>query len=680
MNKVQGNTGGIRQTFIQRLESIYDMEVDRKQFCTIEILESLAFFTGATGREAMVYIDRSGRILTVTVGEQDRVSLPTLRKRRSESRLSGIRCIHTHPGRMGEPPAAQATGQRCTSEQPAQATGPGCTSEQPTKQAPDPESPSKPSPERPAGIAGNPRLSSVDIQSLKSLRLDAMAAVGVLEGMPVAMQVGILDAVSDDDNLSVNLYGPFSVNAIPDNMLWEAITQADIHIRPTASKKAEAEIARTILVGIDGRKDDPGALDELLQLANTAGFITVGKMLQPRDKPNSSYYIGHGKLQELILEIQKLQADAVIFDDELTPAQLRNIQKELGKKIEIIDRTALILDIFSSRAQTHEGRLQVELAQTKYLLPRMTGYWTHMGRMGGGGRGGGGARRGEGETQLEVDRRLLRDRVTELEKEIDKIKSRRNVQRIGRERSKIPVVALVGYTNAGKSTLMNHLSGSNVLAEDKLFATLDPISRRINYGSGEFLLIDTVGFIKKLPHDLVNAFRATLEETRHADLLLHVVDASSEERAQQIEVVNEVLSQLEASSKPVLMVYNKCDIATEITPAKWAGSQAANPGAPHKHHLDTTHLALGSESIAISAKTGIGIDSLKAAITHKFSAMRTEVSVILPLDSGALISRIYESGQVLNCQYQADGIHISAIVPQEDESRLRALAIKVLQE
>jgi len=627
MSKIHGNTEGIRRSYVERLESIYDIEIDRKQFCAIEILESLAFFTEATGREAMVYIDRAGRVLTVTVGEQDRVSLPALRKRRSESRLSGIRCIHTHPGRMGEQLAAQATS--------------------------------------PGRMGGNPHLSSVDIQSLKSLRLDAMAAVGVFQGKPTAMQVGILDAGSSDDNLTVNLHGPFSVSAIPDDDLWEAITQADINIRPTKAKKAEAEIARAILVGIDGKQDDETALNELLQLANTAGFITVGSMLQPRDKPDNSYYLGYGKLQELILVIQKLQADAVIFDDELTPAQIRNIQKELGKKIEIIDRTALILDIFSSRASTHEGRLQVELAQTKYLLPRMTGYWTHMGRMGGGGRGGSGARRGEGETQLEVDRRLLRNRVTELEKEIDKIKSRRNVQRLGRERSKIPVVALVGYTNAGKSTLMNHLSGSDVLAEDKLFATLDPISRRINYGSGEFLLIDTVGFIKKLPHDLVNAFRATLEEARFADLLLHVVDASSDDRAQQMDVVYDVLSQLNTNNKPILTVYNKCDISAEVTPDAWAQDIHQNLGTQQWGH----------EAVAVSAKTGMGMQDLKNAITQQFSHMRTEVSVVLPLDSGALVSRIYESGQIIDCQYLDDGIHISAIVPPEAESRLRASAI-----
>jgi len=593
MHKVHGNTDSIRRSYIERLENIYEMEIDRKQFCTVELLETLAAFTEATGREAMVYIDRFGRVETVAIGEKDRVNLPTLRKRRSESRLSGIRCIHTHPG-------------------------------------------------------GNAALSAVDIQSLKNLRLDAMAAIGVSEGKPVSMQVGILGDLISEDELSVNLFGPYKVYAIPDDLLWDEIALADDRIRPTASKKAEAEIARAILVGIDGKETEP--LGELRQLADTAGFITVGFLVQSRLKPDNGYYLGYGKLHDLVLEIQRLNADTVIFDDELTPAQIRNIQKELGKT-EIIDRTALILDIFSGRASTHEGRLQVELAQTKYMLPRMTGYWTHMTRMAGGGRGGTGARRGEGETQLEVDRRLLRRRLDELEKEIDKIKSKRNVQRVARERSKVPVVALVGYTNAGKSTLMNHLSGSSVLAEDKLFATLDPVSRRVNYGSGDLLLIDTVGFINKLPHDLVNAFRATLEETKYADLILHVVDSSSENRDKQMEVVNDVLNQLEASNKPMMIVYNKCDISGEIFP--------------------------GKDSVAISAITGLGIEKLKNTVTEKLAEMRTEVSVLLPLDAGALISRIYASGQVTDCQYQEHGVYISAVVNLEEASRLRAAAIEV---
>jgi len=595
MPEIHGNIAGIRRSHIERLEAIYDMEIDRKQFCTAELLETLAAFTGAIGREAMVYLDRAGRIMDVVVGEQDRVTLPSLNTRRSAQRLNGIRCIHTHPG-------------------------------------------------------GNPHLSDVDIQSLKSIRLDAMAAVGVFEGKPVSIQIGILNEMLDDDKLSVNLFGPYNIQAIPDDDLFAEIRSADARIRPAKSKKAEAEIARAILVGIDVKQDDDQPLKELSQLADTAGFITVGALVQPRPIPDKSYYLGLGKLHDLILEINALNADTVIFDDELSPAQIRNIQKELGKT-EILDRTSLILDIFSGRASTHEGRLQVELAETKYMLPRMTGYWTHMSRMGGGGGGGGGARRGEGETQLEVDKRLLRKRLHELEREINKIKSRREVMRGAREQSGIPVAAIVGYTNAGKSTLLNHLSGSKVLSEDKLFATLDPVSRRVVFDCGEFLLVDTVGFINKLPHDLVDAFRATLEETRYADLLLHVVDASSESHEKQMAVVHEVLNQLEVDNKPTLTVYNKCDVAGDFLPER--------------------------DSVCISARTGMGMDGLKDAITQKLAESRVEVSVLLPLNSGALVSRIYAGGQVLKCDYQEDGIQLQAVVTLEDASRLRAAAVRV---
>ena len=595
MSLVTGNIEGIRRSYIDQLESLYDTPVERKEFGTQEIYDTLAYFTGQTGREAMVYLDRYGRVLSVTVGESDRVALPAMRKRRSEGRLSGIRVIHTHPNGVG-------------------------------------------------------RLSDVDKQALKKSRFDAMAAIGVVDGKASNMQVGILESMESKVELTVELLGPYKMSKIPDDVLWEKIAWADETIKPEELKQGEFEIARAILVGIEGDKDNEEPLEELRQLADTAGFNTVGSLLQQRNKPDNSYYLGYGKLQELSLEIQRLQADTIIFDDELSPAQLRNIQTELGK-IELIDRTYLILDIFSMRAKTHEGRLQVELAQAKYLLPRLTGYWSHMGRMGGGGAGGGGARRGEGETQLEVDRRLLRRRAHELEKEIDLIKHHRNIQRANRERSNIPVVALVGYTNAGKSTLMNHMSGSNVLAEDKLFATLDAVSRRINFGYGDFLLVDTVGFIKKLPHDLVNAFRATLEEARYADLLLHVVDTSSEDRLQQMEVVQQVLEQLEANQTPTLTVFNKCDVADGVY--------------------------LGEDSIAISAKTGQGMEGLKEAIALKLADKRMKISMLLPLDAGAMISRIYDTGQVDLCEYYEDGVLLNAIVPVDDAARLKAIAIEV---
>nr|MDD6336068.1 GTPase HflX [bacterium] len=300
---------------------------------------------------------------------------------------------------------------------------------------------------------------------------------------------------------------------------------------------------------------------------------------------------------------------------------------------------------------TREGRLQVELAQMKYLLPRLSGYGTMMSRLGGGGGGGGGARRGVGEMQLELDRRRLRRRIFEMEQEIDTIKAQREIRRTGRERSSIPVVALVGYTNAGKSTLLNRLSGSDVLAEDKLFATLDPVSRRVESDGGAFLLVDTVGFINKLPHDLVDAFRATLEETLVADILLHVVDASSPARARQMQVVGNVLQQLGAGSKPMLTIYNKCD-RLEAPPEE-------------------------GQDVSLSARTGQGIDALLGAIRDTLASMRRVLDVVLPMSAGALVSQAYSRGQVLSCEYLEDGIHLKAMLKAEDASRVMAAALRV---
>lgn len=296
------------------------------------------------------------------------------------------------------------------------------------------------------------------------------------------------------------------------------------------------------------------SLAELAELAKTAGAEVVGSATQHLASPHTATYIGKGKVEEVVQETKRLNANVVIFDDELSPSQQRNLERELGVKV--IDRTALILDIFATRAQTREGRLQVELAQMQYLLPRLAGQWSHLERM-----EGAIGLRGPGETQIETDRRLVRNRITKIRRDLDEVRTQRDLYRRNRARNNMPVVALVGYTNAGKSTLMRALSGADVLAEDKLFATLDPVTRRIGLPSGEVVLLtDTVGFIQKLPTQLVAAFRATLEELEEADLLLHVIDISHPNAFEHTQTVDRTLSDLGVDSKPRLLALNKVDL------------------------------------------------------------------------------------------------------------------------
>ncbi|HIE16777.1 MAG TPA: GTPase HflX [Dehalococcoidia bacterium] len=326
--------------------------------------------------------------------------------------------------------------------------------------------------------------------------------------------------------------------------------------------KTEAETERAFLVGVESGAPANGwsigsSLEELSYLTKTAGAQVVGKLTQKLERPSSTYYIGRGKLQELINLKQQYQYSVVIFNDELSPRQQRNLEQAL--KVKVIDRTALILDIFARRARTREGQLQVELAQHQYLLPRLAGQWSHLERL-----GGGIGTRGPGESQLETDRRLVRNRIHRLQTQLEAVRRHRSLYRQKRRRSQIPVVALVGYTNAGKSTLLNALSQAGVTVEDKLFSTLDPVTRRLVLPTGQqFLLTDTVGFIHKLPPSIVAAFRATLEELSEADLLVHVVDITHPDAVQQFLTVEDILADLHLKGKPTITALNKMDLATE---------------------------------------------------------------------------------------------------------------------
>lgn len=399
---------------------------------------------------------------------------------------------------------------------------------------------------------------------------------------------------------------------------------------------------RVFLIGVELKSrtaaDVSESLAELAELAETAGTQIIGEGVQKMATPVAATYIGPGKAEEFAAACKANDVDTIIFDDELSPAQTRNLEKIFGCKI--MDRTALILEIFGQRARTREGKLQIEHAQLKYLLPRLTRYWSHLSRQ----RGSTGSIGGEGESQLEADRRKISERIEKITSELDKVRRQRETQRAGRQRSQWPLASIVGYTNAGKSTLLNALTGSAVLAEDKLFATLDPTTRRLRLPTNQnVLLTDTVGFIKKLPHGLVEAFKATLEEVVQADLLLHVVDISHPQAVEQIEAVNAVLAEIGAAEKPVLMVFNKIDQLA----GGW--SEALREKYPN--------------SVAISAKTGEGIAPLFAELGTQLRPIREFLDLRVPQEKAAVIARIHAVGQVVSSRYTGKTARIKVRIP-----------------
>ena len=403
------------------------------------------------------------------------------------------------------------------------------------------------------------------------------------------------------------------------------------------------ETERVFLVGVQLKAEDAWcideSLDELAELVTTAGGEVVGRGTQRLDKFNAATFIGPGKAKEFAEECKESKVDTVVFDEELSPAQGRNLEKVFECKI--LDRTALILDIFSQRARTREGKMQVELAQLNHLLPRLTRFWTHLSRQ----KGGIGMRGGEGESQLEVDRRKVRERIDKIQRDLELVMRQRDVQRSGRKRNQWPLGSLVGYTNAGKSTLFNAITGAATLSEDKLFATLDPTTRRLRLPTNQnVLLSDTVGFIRKLPHDLVDAFKATLEEVVEADLLLHVVDISSPHAEEQIEAVNQVLGELGVADKPMLMVFNKIDRVTAPGLAKRCATEYEN-------------------SIVVSAKTREGFDAFMAELGKQLRPVRQMVELSIPHSKSNVIARLHEVGQVLERNYDGAEAVFKALIP-----------------
>jgi GTP-binding protein HflX len=397
-----------------------------------------------------------------------------------------------------------------------------------------------------------------------------------------------------------------------------------------------------MVAALPAGEDDQFA--ELAELLRTAGVAAVGELIQRRDKPHPNSYLGTGKLAELKIELGAADANLVACDTELSPRQERNLEAALG--IPVIDRTAIILDIFAAHAHTAEGKLQVELAQLEYNLARMRGLWSHLERL-----GGGIGTRGPGETQIETDRRLARDRIAALKRRLANVRSNRSVMRAERERAHLPQIALAGYTNAGKSTLLNALTGADVPVRDRLFHTLDPTTRVLHAGGRDYLLTDTVGFIRKLPHQLVDAFGATLEETRRAELILHVADASEpeEELAQMTRAVDDVLHEIAADEAPQVLVLAKADRIDE----------------DHRAELSHRH----PDALLVSAASGEGIPALVDRIETEFARRLVEVELLLPYEEGGRLAELHELAGDLTREDTADGVRVLARLPPNVATR-----------
>jgi GTP-binding protein HflX len=419
----------------------------------------------------------------------------------------------------------------------------------------------------------------------------------------------------------------------------------------------QVRLERVVLVGVwtEGTSEDAdNSLRELAALAETAGSQVLEGLVQRRDRPDPATYIGSGKARELREIVVSSGADTVICDGELTPGQLRQLEDVV--KVKVVDRTWLILDIFAQHAKSREGKAQVSLAQMQYLLPRLRGWGESLSRQAGGRAGGatgGVGTRGPGETKIETDRRRIRDQMTKLRRELRQMETGRRTQRKARRRHDVPSVAIAGYTNAGKSSLLNRLTGADVLVENALFATLDPTVRRTHTSDGRvYTLADTVGFVRHLPHQLVDAFRSTLEEVADADLIVHVVDGSHADPDGQIDAVRTVLAEIGAIDVPELVVVNKVDLADELTLARLRRREPS--------------------LVAVSAKTGVGLDALRAAIEAALPHPEIEVDVVVPYDRGALVARAHQEGEVLSTEHLEEGTHLVARVHPDLAAALQA--------
>ena len=594
---IKGNVDGIKDFILKELDSIYDITVTKNRVIEPEIIALIASISGRINREINVAIDRRGNIVEISIGDSSSVQLPLLNVQ--EKRLSGIRVIHTHPN-------------------------------------------------------GNPNLSSIDISALTKLKLDCIAAIGVVEEKITGVVMGFCNV--DGDELSHEVTEIMNIPEFIDYDFLYRIEEIESILKKRNIVENDDEYA--ILVGIDNDE----SLDELAELARACNVKVVGKFFQKKSKIDPCYFIGTGKVIELARFKQIKKANLIIFDEELSGLQVKNLEEVTGCKV--IDRTVLILEIFATRARTREAKIQVELAQLKYRSSRLLGFGTTMSRT-----GGGVGTKGPGEKKLEIDKRRIRETIHDLKQELEKIRKTRIIQREKRDESGIPKISLVGYTNVGKSTLRNLLvsmyTADNtskkeaVFAENMLFATLDITTRAITLPDKRVAsLTDTVGFVRKLPHDLVEAFKSTLEEVSFSDLIIHVVDISSDTVVEQIKAVENVLSELNALDKPTFLALNKCEMATP--------EQIANIKEKFSNY----------QMIEISAKQNYNIDKFLDMTVSLLPQTTKKCTYLIPYTDTSMGAYLHRNAIIQSEDYEGEGVRIVAIVNDEVYNRCRKFMVE----
>lgn len=579
-----GNIEGIRNTILDRLEEIYDYVIPKDEVFTSELVAIISNITSQVNKEISVAIDRKGRVISVAIGDSTTVEVPLIDIK--YKKLSGVRVVHTHPN-------------------------------------------------------GPSRLSTLDLSALTKLKLDCIVALSVEEGIAKDSTIGF--CLIENDILSAETVGPLKIEDAVNFDFLDRVFYIETELKN--KKIIEDDSEKAILVGIENEE----SIDELEELAKACNVEVVYKVLQKRNKIDSAFYIGKGKVEEISMLKQALKANVIVFDDELDASQVRNLEEMTGAKV--IDRTTLILEIFARRAKSRESKIQVELAQLKYRVARLSGLGTILSRT-----GGGIGTRGPGEKKLETDRRHIKERIYDLNNELEKIKKHRETQR--ERRNEIPKVSLVGYTNAGKSTLRNKLCEiampkdavikEKVFEADMLFATLDITTRAVMLPDNRLITVtDTVGFVRKLPHDLVEAFKSTLEEVVYSDLLIHVVDGSSKNSIEQVEAVEGVLKELGVNDKPTLVLINKIDKTEEIS-------------------LNILEESLNKgKLLKISAKHGINIDMLLKRIEELLPYTLITAEFLIPYSEQSVSAFLHRNARVLQEEFREYGTYISAKVDDE---------------